>query len=94
MAAVRALPRRQREVMTLRVFFDLDTEATATLLGISRTHAYELVARGLVLIPEARQLWPGMTVRENLDLGAYCRSARKERSRTLQEPDRQSSGRP
>jgi RNA polymerase sigma-70 factor (sigma-E family) len=34
-AAVRALPRRQREVITLRVFFDLDTEATATLLGIS-----------------------------------------------------------
>ena len=34
-AAVRALPRRQREVIALRVFFDLDTEATATLLGIS-----------------------------------------------------------
>ncbi len=34
-AAVRALPPRQREVITLRVFFDLDTEATATLLGIS-----------------------------------------------------------
>lgn len=46
---------------------------------------YELVARGLVLIPEARQLWPGMTVRENLEMGAYCRSARKERSRTLKE---------
>ncbi len=46
---------------------------------------YELVARGLVLIPEARQLWPGMTVRENLEMGAYCRSARKERSRTLEE---------
>lgn len=34
-AAVRALPPRQREVVTLRVFFDLDTEATARLLGIS-----------------------------------------------------------
>jgi RNA polymerase sigma-70 factor (sigma-E family) len=34
-AAVRALPARQREVITLRVFFDLDTEATARLLGIS-----------------------------------------------------------
>lgn len=34
-AAIRALPPRQREVITLRVFFDLDTEATATLLGIS-----------------------------------------------------------
>jgi len=34
-AAVRALPPRQREVITLRVFFDLDTNATAKLLGIS-----------------------------------------------------------
>jgi RNA polymerase sigma-70 factor (sigma-E family) len=34
-SALRALPLRQREVITLRVFFDLDTGATATLLGIS-----------------------------------------------------------
>jgi branched-chain amino acid transport system ATP-binding protein len=45
---------------------------------------YDLVARGLVLIPEARQLWPGMTVRENLDMGAYSRAARAERARTLE----------
>jgi branched-chain amino acid transport system ATP-binding protein len=45
---------------------------------------YELVARGLVLIPEARQLWPGMTVEENLDMGAYSRSARGQRARTLE----------
>jgi RNA polymerase sigma-70 factor (sigma-E family) len=34
-SAVRALPERQREVIVLRVFFDLDTEATAALLGVS-----------------------------------------------------------
>ena len=34
-AAVRALPARQRAVIVLRVFFDLDTEATAALLGVS-----------------------------------------------------------
>jgi RNA polymerase sigma-70 factor (sigma-E family) len=34
-AAVRGLPPRQREVITLRIFFDLDTEATAKLLGIA-----------------------------------------------------------
>jgi RNA polymerase sigma-70 factor (sigma-E family) len=33
--AIRALPRRQREVITLRLFFDLDTETTAKTLGIS-----------------------------------------------------------
>jgi len=34
-AAIRALPRRQREVIVLRVFFDLDTDAVAKMLGIS-----------------------------------------------------------
>jgi RNA polymerase sigma-70 factor (sigma-E family) len=34
-SVIRALPARQREVIVLRVFFDLDTEATAALLGIS-----------------------------------------------------------
>jgi RNA polymerase sigma-70 factor (sigma-E family) len=34
-AAVRALPARQREVIVLRVLCDLDTEATARLLGIA-----------------------------------------------------------
>jgi RNA polymerase sigma-70 factor (sigma-E family) len=33
--AIRALPLRQREVITLRVFFDLDTETTAKTLGVS-----------------------------------------------------------
>jgi branched-chain amino acid transport system ATP-binding protein len=43
----------------------------------------ELVGRGIVLIPEARQLWPAMTVLENLEMGAYARSARPGRARTL-----------
>jgi branched-chain amino acid transport system ATP-binding protein len=50
---------------------------------VSAEPAYRLVERGLVLIPEARQLWPGMTVRENLEMGAYCRSARPHRAETL-----------
>jgi RNA polymerase sigma factor (sigma-70 family) len=33
--AVRRLPQRQREVIALRVFLDLDTEATAGALGIA-----------------------------------------------------------
>jgi RNA polymerase sigma-70 factor (sigma-E family) len=33
--AIRALPLRQREVITLRVFLDLDTETTAATLGIA-----------------------------------------------------------
>jgi len=45
---------------------------------------YDLVARGLVLIPEARQLWPGMTVAENLEMGAYSRSVRASRRERLE----------
>jgi RNA polymerase sigma-70 factor (ECF subfamily) len=33
--ALRALPRRQREVVVLRTFLDLDTQATADALGIA-----------------------------------------------------------
>ena len=35
MAAVRRLPERQREVIALRVFLDLDTDTTAKVLGIA-----------------------------------------------------------
>ena len=34
-AALRRLPTRQREVLTLRVFLDLDTRTTAEILGIA-----------------------------------------------------------
>jgi branched-chain amino acid transport system ATP-binding protein len=45
---------------------------------------YRLVERGLVLVPEARQLWPAMTVLENLEMGAYSRSARPHRRESLE----------
>jgi DNA-directed RNA polymerase specialized sigma24 family protein len=35
LAALRALPRRQREVVALRLFLDLDMAATAAVLGIA-----------------------------------------------------------
>jgi RNA polymerase sigma factor (sigma-70 family) len=34
-AALRRLPVRQREVLALRIFLDLDTEATAKVIGIA-----------------------------------------------------------
>ncbi|MDI9632622.1 MAG: ABC transporter ATP-binding protein [Methanolinea sp.] len=33
---------------------------------------YEIVRRGLSLVPERRELFPRMTVRENLELGAFA----------------------
>ena len=49
-AAVRALPPRQREVIALRVFFDLDTESTAKLLGISSGTVGAHLHRALVTL--------------------------------------------
>ena len=52
--------------------------------SIAGTPAHLLAARGLVLIPEARQLWPAMTVRENLEMGAYPAAARPHGRQTLE----------
>lgn len=38
---------------------------------------------GLALVPEGRELWSQMTVRENLELGAFTQSARKGRNESL-----------
>jgi branched-chain amino acid transport system ATP-binding protein len=43
-----------------------------------------IVARGLAHVPEGRQLFPTMTVRENLELGAAGREARALRHETLE----------
>jgi branched-chain amino acid transport system ATP-binding protein len=42
-----------------------------------------IVARGITLIPEGRQLFPFMTVRENLLMGAYSPAARGKVEATL-----------
>jgi branched-chain amino acid transport system ATP-binding protein len=41
--------------------------------AIERERAAAIVARGLIHVPEGRRIFPNMTVRENLDLGAYRR---------------------
>ena len=43
---------------------------------ITALPAHARVARGVVLVPEGRQLWPRMTVEENLILGAYTPGVR------------------
>ena len=42
-----------------------------------------IVARGIAHVPEGRQLFPTMTVRENLELGARTRESRRRRAETL-----------
>ena len=43
----------------------------------------EIVKQGLVYVAEDRRLFPDMTVRENLDLGAYLPHARKRKGENL-----------
>lgn len=52
---------------------------------ISRLSAHEIVELGITLIPEGRQLFPDMTVLENLNMGAYRSGARARARQTLDE---------
>src|SRR5579859_3905200 len=45
---------------------------------------HALVERGIVLVPEGRRLFGGMSILENLELGAYTPRARQERTATIE----------
>ena len=42
----------------------------------------EIVGKGISMVPENRRLFKRMTVRENLEIGAYQRTDKKERGQT------------
>ena len=50
---------------------------------LTAVRASDRAGLGIALVPEGRELWPQLTVRENLELGAYHRRARKRASATL-----------
>ena len=52
---------------------------------VSRVPAHEMVARGVSHVPEGRQVFPFMTVKENLSLGAYSSRARGRLKQLLEE---------
>lgn len=52
---------------------------------VSRMAAHEIVDLGITLIPEGRQLFPDMTVRENLLMGAHRKAARSRQESKLEE---------
>ncbi len=43
---------------------------------LSKLPASDRAGLGMALVPEGRELWPQLTVRENLELGAYDKRAR------------------
>jgi branched-chain amino acid transport system ATP-binding protein len=52
---------------------------------ITREPAHAMAAHGLVMVPEGGRLFPFMTVRENLELGAYHPAARRNLRTNLDE---------
>jgi branched-chain amino acid transport system ATP-binding protein len=62
------------------------TSGTITFLGtcITSLPPYEITALGIAHVPEGRQVFPEMTVQENLEIGAYVPRAKAERSRSLE----------
>ena len=50
---------------------------------IHRRPAETIVAHGIIHVPQGRMLFPDLTVRENLQLGAYLKAARRDYAKTL-----------
>jgi branched-chain amino acid transport system ATP-binding protein len=46
--------------------------------------SHVIVARGVVQVPEGRKIFPGLTVKENLELGSYVAAARVHRRQSLE----------
>jgi branched-chain amino acid transport system ATP-binding protein len=74
---------------TLRVISGAVRATTGTVRfagrDITRLPAHAMPERGISHVPEGRQLFPFMTVEENLDLGAYNRRARPRTRAALDE---------
>jgi branched-chain amino acid transport system ATP-binding protein len=51
---------------------------------LGRLHAHLIVDRGVALVPEGRRLFGGMTVEENLELGAFADRARATKAAGLE----------
>jgi branched-chain amino acid transport system ATP-binding protein len=61
------------------------TAGTITFLGtnIAVLPPYKVAELGIAHVPEGRQVFPEMTVQENLEIGSYVPRAKADRGRTL-----------
>jgi branched-chain amino acid transport system ATP-binding protein len=61
------------------------TGGTITFFGedLAALPPHKIAALGIAHVPEGRQVFPELTVKENLEVGSYIPSAKIERSRTL-----------
>jgi branched-chain amino acid transport system ATP-binding protein len=51
--------------------------------AITALPAYKVTELGIAHVPEGRQVFPELTVKENLEIGAYIPTAKAARARTL-----------
>ena len=61
----------------------VDGDITFEGKSIKDKPAFERVSDGIIQVPEGRKLFPGMSVLENLIVGSYVKSARKQRKENL-----------
>ena len=52
-------------------------------VDLTRLPAHRICDAGVAIVPEGRRIFPGLTVRDNLDLGAYRREARRRHAESL-----------
>jgi branched-chain amino acid transport system ATP-binding protein len=52
-------------------------------VDLARLPAHRICDAGVAIVPEGRRVFPGLTVRDNLDLGAYRREARRRHAESL-----------
>jgi branched-chain amino acid transport system ATP-binding protein len=73
---------------TLRAISGLvrPTSGSITFFGtnIASLPAYKITELGIAHVPEGRQVFPELTVKENLEIGSYIASAKAARARTLE----------
>ena len=51
---------------------------------LSRLHPHDVVERGIVQVPEGRRIFPEMTVMENLKIGSFPKSTRRDRGKNVE----------
>lgn len=52
---------------------------------LNRLKPEDIVELGIAIVPEGRKLFKTLTVRENLEMGAYCRRARSHQKETIEQ---------
>lgn len=72
---------------TLRTISGLVRPTSGTIVfsgrNITSLPAYKVTELGIAHVPEGRQVFPELTVKENLEIGAYIPRAKAARARTL-----------